>query len=72
MILSRMAKPATTLRYGRHRPEQNLLYQLVETHYSELCSQLDTQGRRLPTCARQEFEDFLRCGRLEHSFLRVH
>lgn len=27
--------------------------------------------RRLPAYVRQEFEDFLRCGRLEHGFLRV-
>src|SRR3990167_1773522 len=71
MSLARMAEPATTPRYERHRPEQTLLYQLVETHYPEFCAQLNAQGRRLPAYVRQEFEDFLRCGRLEHGFLRV-
>src|SRR5690606_1778246 len=71
MSLARMAEPATTPRYERHRPEQTLLYQLVETHYPEFCAQLDAQGRRLPAYVRQEFEDFFRCGRLEHGFLRV-
>lgn len=71
MSLARMAEPATTPRYERHRPEQTLLYQLVETHYPDFCAQLDAQGRRLPAYVRQEFEDFLRCGRLEHGFLRV-
>ena|SRR3990167_77289 len=71
MSLARMAEPATTPRYERHRPEQTLLYQLVETHYPEFCAQLDAQGRRLPAYVRQEFEEFLRCGRLEHGFLRV-
>ncbi|MCP5170281.1 MAG: IS91 family transposase [Hahellaceae bacterium] len=71
MSLARMAEPATTPRYERHRPEQTLLYQLVQTHYPEFCAQLDAQGRRLPAYVRQEFEDFLLCGRLEHGFLRV-
>lgn len=29
------------------------------------------QGRELPACVRREFEDFLRCGRLEHGFLQL-
>ena len=32
---------------------------------------LAAQGRSLPTYVQREFEDFLRCGRLEHGFLRV-
>jgi len=71
MSLARVAEPATAPRYERHRPEQTLLYQLAGTHYPEFCAQLDAQGRRLPAYVRQEFEDFLRCGRLEHGFLRV-
>ena len=35
--------------YERHRPEQTLLYQLVEKHYPALVTQLDAQGRILPT-----------------------
>lgn len=29
------------------------------------------QGRSLPDTVQQEFEDFLKCGRLEHGFLRA-
>lgn len=43
----------------------------METHYPEFCAQLGAQGRRLPAYVRQEFEGFLRCGRLDHGFLRV-
>ena len=57
--------------YERHRPEQTLLYQLVEKHYPALIEQLDAQGKSLPIHVHQEFEAYLKCGRLEHGFLRV-
>ena len=57
--------------YDRHRPEQTLLYQLVEAHYPSLLEQLGRQGKCLPDHVRQEFEAYLKCGRLEHGFLRV-
>ena len=34
--------------YERHRPEQTLLYQLVEKHYPALVEQLECQGKNLP------------------------
>jgi len=33
--------------------------------------QLTAQGRALPGYVEREFEDYLKCGRLEHGFLRV-
>jgi hypothetical protein len=32
---------------------------------------LAAQGMTLPGYVEQEFEDYLKCGRLEHGFLRV-
>jgi hypothetical protein len=58
-------------RYERRRPERTLLFQLVEEHYPEFLELLSAQGRSLPEYVRREFEDFLKCGRLEHGFLRV-
>lgn len=58
-------------RYERHRPEQTLLYQLVETHYPAFAERMASDGRPLPDYVRREFEAFLKCGRLEHGFLRV-
>lgn len=58
-------------RYQRHRPEQTLLYQLVEQHYPVFIDCMAGQGRPLPDYVQREFEDYLRCGRLEHGFLRV-
>ena len=57
--------------YDRHRPEQTLLYQIVEAHYPALLEQLGHQGKCLPKHVRREFEDYLKCGRLKHGFLRV-
>lgn len=57
--------------YFRHRPEATLLYTLVERHYPELVAAREAAGRPLPKHVEEEFEAYLKCGRLEHGFLRV-
>ena len=57
--------------YQRHRPEHTLLYQIVEQHYPAFVAHMAQHERPLPDYVQQEFEDYLRCGRLEHGFLRV-
>ena len=54
--------------YVRHKPEQTLLYQLVEQHWPEFQAQLNETGRFLPRHVTREFEDYLACGRLEKRF----
>lgn len=56
--------------YVRHRPEGTLLYQLVEAYHPAFKAHLAAQGTDLPGYVAQEFEDDLKCGRLEHGFLR--
>jgi hypothetical protein len=58
-------------RYRQHRPEATLLYQLVEQHYPDFAELMRLQDRSLPAFVKREFEDFLKCGRLEYGFLRV-
>lgn len=58
-------------RYQRHRPEQTLFYRIVEAYYPTFAAHLAEQGRELPGYVQREFEDYLKCGRLEHGFLRV-
>jgi hypothetical protein len=53
------------------RRERTLLYQLVEAYYSVFLSHLAAEGTALPSDVGREFEDYLKCGRLEHGFLRV-
>ena len=55
----------------RHRPEQTLLYQLVEQYYPAFAAHLAARERTLPVPVQHEFADYLKCGRLEHGFLRV-
>ena len=66
------ASPAGgAVRYERHRPETTFLYPLVERYYPAFVEQMATQGMHLPDYVQREFEDYLKCGRLEHGFLRV-
>ena len=57
--------------YARHRPESTLLYQLVEQHYPAFREMRAMAGRSLPDYIEQEFDAYLKCGRLEAGFLRV-
>jgi len=57
--------------YARHRPESTLLYQLVEQHYPAFRELRAEAGRPLPEYVQQEFDAYLKCGRLEEGFLRV-
>jgi hypothetical protein len=64
-------RPPNSTPYKRHRPEQTLLYQIIELHYPEFSDVMASQGRPLSLPVQQEFTDYLKCGRLEHGFLRV-
>jgi ribosomal protein S27E len=57
--------------YVRHRPERTLLYQIVDEYYPAFKQHLESQDASLPGYVEQEFEEYLKCGRLEHGFLRV-
>jgi ribosomal protein S27E len=57
--------------YHRHRPEQTALYAIVAEHYPRFLQEIERSGGHLPRFVRQEFEDYLKCGLLEHGFLRV-
>ena len=65
--------PATpgVLRYQRHRPEDSVLYALVEQHRPAFQRSLAERERPLPGFVLDEFRRYLACGRLEHSFIRV-
>jgi len=45
--------------------------QLIEEYYPAFEAQWSAEGRVLPGYVRQEFDEYLKCGRLEHGFLRV-
>jgi len=57
--------------YCRYRPERSALFNIVAEHYPRFIQEVEQSGGYLPKFVRREFEDFLKCGLLEHSFLRV-
>ena len=62
---------STAPTYARHDPQRTLLYALVQAHYPDFFAQMVAQDRPLPAYVREAFEAYLRCGVLEHGFLRV-
>ena len=65
------ALPGDAPPYERHRPEQTPLYALVKEHFPQFLERLDAEGVSLPHFVIEEFEAYLKCGRLEYGFLRV-
>ena len=57
--------------YRRHRPEETVLYGVVDGHADAFFEAQVEQGRGLPRFIREEFEAYLRCGRLEQGFIRA-
>jgi hypothetical protein len=57
--------------YRRHRPESTLLYRLIGEHYPRFRDRRSAEERPLPRYVEEEFEAYLKCGRLEEGFLRV-
>jgi len=71
MLQPEVATHSEGHQYERHRPENTLLYQLIQAHYPAFIAHLESMGRSLPAYVRAEFEGYLACGRLEQGFLRV-
>jgi len=57
--------------YLRHRPEQTTLYSIVSDYYPQFIREIEQSGDFLPRFVHQEFEEYLKCGMLEHGFLRA-
>ena len=73
-LLSHKAHQAlskSTAVYVRHRPETTLLCQIVQEYWPEFQAELASHGRYLPAYVTKEFDEYLKCGRLEFGFLRV-
>jgi hypothetical protein len=58
--------------YERRRPEDTVLYQLVQEHLETFLAQVELEiGTGLPEFVEEEFDAFLECGILAHGFLRL-
>jgi len=73
-LLSHKARPEPSNPAGvyvRHRPETTLLYQIIQEYWPEFQAELAIHSKNLPAYVTKEFDAYLKCGRLEHGFLRV-
>ena len=67
------APDGAPVHYERHRPEQTMLYRLVQQNAATFFAQAeDAAGADLPRFVKDEFDAFLECGILAHGFLRLH
>ncbi len=64
MSLAKDARRDGTLKYECHKPEQTLLYQIIEKYYPQFLTHMAQQDKDLPKYVRSEFEEYLKCGRL--------
>jgi len=65
------ARSNSAANYVRHRPETTLLYQIAQEYWPEFQAELASNDKYLPAYVTKEFDEYLKCGRLEHGFLRV-
>jgi hypothetical protein len=57
--------------YERRRPEETLLYQLVGEYWPLFLERAEEQGGGLPKFVVREFDEYLRCGILEHGLVHL-
>ncbi|MBM4436228.1 MAG: transposase [Actinobacteria bacterium] len=67
---SRMADAPRPDGYLRRRPEESVLYQIVSAHWPDFRQKADDAGG-LPRFVVREFEEYLRCGLIEHGLVRL-
>jgi len=71
-LVSDTSTPAKTFTYTRHKPEETLLYKLIQNNWLSFQDQvLHDTGYPLPDFVTKEFTEYLRCGILAHGFLRA-
>ena len=64
-------EPSGSCKIGLEPPERTLLYQLIEEYDPAFEAHLGSQGAELPGYVEEEFQEYLKCSRPEHGFLRV-
>ena len=58
--------------YARHRPEESVLYGVVQHELETFLARAAARERPVPRFVERELRGFLRCGILAHGFVRVH
>ncbi|MFH0341893.1 MAG: hypothetical protein ACHBNF_07120 [Chromatiales bacterium] len=72
LYLAYQPHAARRIHYERRRPEDTVLYQVVQEHLETFLAQVEAETRSaLPAFVQAEFDAFLQCGILAHGFLRL-
>ncbi|MDH3213289.1 MAG: transposase [Myxococcales bacterium] len=58
--------------YARRRPEESVLYGVVQKELETFLARAQARERLVPRFVERELRGFLRCGILAHGFVRVH
>jgi hypothetical protein len=58
--------------YERHRPEETVLYGVVQQELETFLARARSRDRTVPRFVERELRAYLRCGILAHGFVRVH
>ena len=67
-----LAKFVGSHTYQRHRPEDTVLYKIIQENLETFLNLVHEEcGRPLPDFVEKEFRDYLKCGILAHGFLRA-
>jgi hypothetical protein len=62
----------TNFQYSRHKPEETVLYQIVQSNLANFIRQVEVEkGYLLPDFILKVFREYLECGILTHGFLRL-
>ena len=70
--MSRQARAFGPYTYERHRPEETVLYKIVQENLETFLRLVQEEcGRPLPDFVAKEFRDYLKGGILAHGFLRL-
>lgn len=66
------APTGNAVHYERRRPEESVLYRLVQEQLETFLAQVEAEtGASLPEFIEEESDAFLKCGILVHGFLRL-
>jgi Putative transposase/Transposase zinc-binding domain len=69
---AQLASAGNRVHYERRRPEESVLYRLVQEQLETFLAQVEAEtGASLPEFIKEEFDAFLECGILAHGFLRL-
>jgi hypothetical protein len=63
---------ATEPAYARRRPEESVLYEVVQDELETFLARAQARERPVPRFVERELRGFLRCGILAYGFVRVH